>query len=92
MPGRSAAQQRSLTACVYGGEVARLNARGTMADAVDAAMLANQQADLQPVVDLLSGDPGFARLRAGNHSVLGERDPPECHLHRCALTGHWPCK
>jgi hypothetical protein len=61
-----------------------------VADAVDAAVDADQAPFAQPPLDLIAADTGIQELSPGNDTVLFPRDPGE-HFFDCpAFWGHRP--
>jgi hypothetical protein len=59
-----------------------------MSDAIDAAMLAEQRAGSQPLLDLRSSDTCTQELRPGHHPVPRGGHLPEFLLNRPALHSH----
>jgi hypothetical protein len=90
LTGRPPAQERSLAARVDGGEVTGLDARGRVADAIDAAVLSHERPRAKARIDLIRGHARAQQLRPGHHPVRRRRKPPENLLHCPALTGHQP--
>jgi hypothetical protein len=86
--GGAAAQQRSFAAGQDGGQVTGFDARGSVADAVDAAVLAQQGSFAQPPLDLTRAEPGAQQLFAGHKAVLPTRDPGHFPLHRGDFWSH----
>lgn len=70
MRGGEAAEQRPLAARQHRRQVPRLDARRTMADAIDPRMLAAQGAGMQAVPELCGRHAGAEQLRASDNAVL----------------------
>jgi hypothetical protein len=70
MAGRAAAQNRAVAAREHRREVPRLDARGAVADSVDAAVLAQQRPGSQAMGDLGRCDTGVEELRARDDTML----------------------
>jgi hypothetical protein len=88
--GRAPAQAGLLAAREDRRQIAGLDARRAMPDAVDAPVLAQQGAAAEAMRDLVRGDAGAHQLRAGDQSMLTRRKPSEHHLHCGRLVGHAP--
>lgn len=82
-----AAQQRPVAARPNRGEVARLETRGAVSDAVDARVLAQQRAGAEAMLDLRLGHVRAPQLGAGHDAVRRARDLLDRLFHRPAL---WP--
>jgi hypothetical protein len=85
---RAAAQARALAAGEHGGQVARLDARRAVPDAVHAPVLAQQSTGAHAVADLLRRDTRAQKLRARHHAVLTRRELPHHHRYRGRLGVH----
>jgi hypothetical protein len=70
---RPAAQPRFVAAGEHGGEVARLDARRAVADAVDPGMNPEQCPAVQTVLDLMPREAGPLQLRPRDHPMLSRR-------------------
>jgi hypothetical protein len=64
------AQQRALATREHGREIARFDARRSVSDPVDAAMLAQEGAGAQPVLDLRDRQARVPQLSSRHHAVL----------------------
>jgi hypothetical protein len=84
MRGRPPAQERAVTARKDSGEVKGFHAGRPMADPVDAAVLADEHPDVQPVPDFILADAAPQQLRPGDNAVRSRRDPRD-HLLRCSI-------
>jgi hypothetical protein len=82
------AQQRAVATREHGREIARLDARRSVSNPVDAAMLPQEGAGAQPVLDLRDREPRAQQLCSRHHAVLPSRDSREFLLHRPALRSH----
>jgi hypothetical protein len=88
MRGGAAAEQRALAAGHGGRQVAGLDARRAVADAVDAAMNRQQRAGPEPMLELGERDAGAEKLCPGHHPVLAGGQAPELPLRCAAFTRH----
>lgn len=69
MPGRSAAQQRANATRAHRRQVHRLHARGRVSHAINAAVLPEQGAAADALLDLLGSEAGAHELRTSNDPV-----------------------
>jgi hypothetical protein len=74
MPRSTPAQSRSLAARSHRREKSRVHARRPVADAVDAPMLWQEHARMQPPLDLGERDPGLKQLRPRHDAVRAARN------------------
>jgi hypothetical protein len=68
--GGAAAQQRAPATRQDRCQVARLDARRSMADAIDAAVLAEQGAAADALFELVDREAHAQELRTGHHSMV----------------------
>lgn len=74
MPRSTPAQSRSLAARSDRRKKSRIHARRPVADAVDAPMLWQEHARMQPPPDLGERDPGPKQLRPRHDTVRAARN------------------
>jgi len=86
--GRAAAQARVVAARENRGQIARLDARSAVADAVHAPVHREQRAAFEPPFDLVARDAGVEQLRPGHHTVLLRGQPREDPFYRGRLYRH----
>jgi hypothetical protein len=79
---RPATQQCICSARQHGCQVPRLETRGHVTDAVNAAVLAVKGAHSKPPADLVVRNPGSEELLARHHAVSPTRDPSDRPLNR----------
>jgi hypothetical protein len=76
-----ATQERSLPARKNSGEITGPDARSSVTDAVDAAVLADQCSDLQPRPDLVGRHALLQQVLPRDPTVRGRSNPIEDPLH-----------
>jgi hypothetical protein len=86
MRGGAAAEQRALAAGQDGRQVARLDARRAVADAINPAMHRQQRARANATLELSDRHPGIEELATGDHPMLPRRQTREFRL-RCPAFG-----
>jgi len=72
--GGAGSEESVVAASEDGGEVAGLGARGPVADAVDARVLAEQDAEAHTVRDLVDAEARAEQLPASDDAMLTRRD------------------
>ena len=77
MRGGAATQNRAVARRQDSSQVGRLDGWCAVANAVDAAVLAQQRAGTHPRADLAPRHTGPEQLRPSDHPVLSAGDPSE---------------